>query len=620
MMSSKEGFRINISASIMTRWVAPAIGLVLLGVFLLIIYWPGFDGQWFLDDYGNIHENANVHAASFSWESLHPAVYGRFERHQRIDRPVAYLSLAANYAIGGTDPFGYHVVNFLIHLLTTVVLYLLARMTLEQTAISERYGKSAHAIALLSAMLWAIHPIQVTAVTYVIQRMAAMAALFSLTALLCFVRGSISERKSGKITWYALSLTCGLLAFGSKQNAVMLPVSMVIYAWVFLSPPSVGKTQLLRWLWPAAAIILIALIAGHYVGLDYLTSGYRDRPFTLTQRLLTEPRVIWFYVWLLVYPISSQFALLHDFPVSTGIAAPWTTGLCIALLVVVVAGAASQRKKHPLLSFGILFFLVNHVVEGSFLPIELVFEHRNYLPSVFLCVAAAAGILAVIDHFAESRFVQRMAIACVVLIVIAAGHTTYMRNTLFTSRVALWQQNVKTAPNLHRPRHNLGRALFDVGDTEDAKTELLAALDSKSGARLSQKLVTYYNLGLIYRSEGNLAAAEDAFRKVVFFATRHKGSWYQLAYIALERNRPEEVEELAKRAAAIGGKEYHYHVIMGLTELKRNNVSEARRHARLALKTPWQDQTLFCLLGDIATTTGMAYQATYFHRRCPISW
>ena len=145
-----------------------------------------------------------------------------------------------------------------------------------------------------------------------------------------------------------------------------------------------------------------------------------------------------------------------------------------------------------------------------------------------------------------------------------------------------------------------------------------AALNSKSGARRSQKLVTYYNLGLAYRAMGDISAAESAFSTVVSLATRHEGAWIQLAYIALDRRRPEEAMSLAERAAVIGGQGFHYRVIMGMAAMAIGDVPAARRHARLAIKTPWQDQTLFCLLGDIAAASDMPVQKVYFDRRCPL--
>ncbi len=602
------------------RGKSQLVGLALMAVLVAIIYWPGLNGEWFLDDFGNIHENANVHAHSLSWDELKNAVHGRDIGHQRIDRPVAYLTLAANYALGGTDPYGYHIVNIAIHLLTAIVLYLLVRTTLNLPKLSGRFGTSAHAIALLSALLWAVHPIQVTAVTYVIQRMAAMAALFSLSALLCFVRGSIAMAFTRKAVWYFPALLLGLLAFWSKQNAVMLPVSIALYAWVFLSPESDDRARKRRWLWMAAAVVLVVIVAGANINIDTLLDGYKERPFTLAERVLTQFRVFWFYLWLLVYPISSQYTLLHDFPLSTGVMAPWTTGPAIIMLLIVAMIAVRSRHKYPLLSFGMLFFLVNHAVESTILPLELVFEHRNYLPSVFLLVSAASGILSVVDHFKDSPIVQKMAIACVVLVIIAAGHTTYLRNTLFTSRIALWGQNVSASPELHRPRHNLGRALFDAGDVVGAEVEMKKALAGKSGARKAQKLVTYYNLGLLYRAIGDVDAAARAFGTVVANAGRHEGAWYQLAYIALDENLPEKARELANRAASVGEKGYQYHVVMGLAAMENGDVETARQHSRMAINMPWEDSMLYCLIWQISVAIEKPVQEAYFRKGCPFTY
>jgi hypothetical protein len=619
MMTSRNGFRIQVSDPVMARWVTPALGILLLWILLLVIYWPSGSGQWYLDDFGNIHQNPNVHARSLTWDALYPAVYGRSPVHRHLDRPVAYLTLAANYAVGGTDPFGYHVVNVLIHLLTTAVIYLLVRTTLAMPAMRPRYGASAHAVALLGALLWAIHPIQVTAVTYVIQRMASLAAMFSLASLLCFARGLQAPAFARKAAWVAAAVALGLLAFGSKQNAVMLPVSMALYVWVFRPGDPARPTNRRRWLFAAGAVILVGMVALYHVGPDALLRGYRDRPFTLFQRLITEPRVLWFYLWMLVYPINARFTLLHDFEVSTGVLNPWTTLPAMVLLLAAAGVAAGQRGRRPLLAFGVLFFLFNHAVEGSVLPLELVFEHRNYLPTVFLCVAAAAGILSVMDHFKNSRLVQTMTVSSTVLVIIAAGHTTYLRNDVFTDRVALWQQNVAAYPDLHRPRHNLARALFDTGAIRDGLVEMTAALHHRGGARRSQKLVTYYNLGLAYMALGDLDAAEKAFGQVVSLARGHKGSWIQLAHIALERHQPQAAASLAAQVGAIDGSGFHYHTLMGLAALSRNDVTAARHHARLAVARPWEDPSVFCLLRGIAAASGMSYQETYFGRLCPLT-
>jgi tetratricopeptide (TPR) repeat protein len=598
-------------------YTSPLPGLVLLIVLLSILYRPSLNGDWFLDDFGNIHENPNVQADSLSWESLKPAVYGRDPSHQRIDRPLAYLTLAMNWAIGRTDPVGYHVVNILIHLVTTISICYLTRTTLSLPSIRDRYSGDIHSISLLGALFWSIHPIQVTAVTYVIQRMAAMAALFSLLSLLCFVHGKTTHGVKTKTAWYLVTLLLGIMAFWSKQNAVMLPVSMALFSWIFFptADDRIHKTK--SWLWLTAALVLVGGIAIYYVGPEIFQLGYKDRPFSMVERLLTQPRVIWFYLWLLVYPISSQFALLHDVSISTGFISPWTTALAWILLLILIAVGVHQRKYRPLLSFGILFYLVNHAVESTILPLELVFEHRNYLPSVFLCVAAAAGVQKVLDHFSGSRVVHNMAVACVVLIVIAAGHTTVMRNSLFTSRLALWSHNVDTYPELHRPRHNLGRVLFELGDADRAEMVMKDALSRKSGARRSQKLVTYYNLGLIQMSMDNLVAAKTAFHEVVRHATKHKVSWYLLAYIALEEGDIEVAKKYTDRAVSAGTQDADYKSIMGLMALDDKDIDAAMNFARSAMKIPDRGQMVFCLMGEIAAATSKTIQRDFFDGMCP---
>ncbi len=615
-LSSKNGFRIDCPEAVRQRIVVPAVGLCLLTLLLLLLYWPGFEGQWFLDDFGNIHENPNVHAKALTCDELAPAIHGKDAGRKTIDRPLAYLSLAVNYALGGTDPLGYHIVNFLIHLLTAISIYLLARATLALPSMADRYGGQAHATALFGAVLWAIHPIQVTAVTYIVQRMAAMAALFTVVAILCFVLGRQSQGAARKAFWYGLTAFCGLLALSSKENAVMLPVSLVVYDRVFFYGGGAKRDRRSPWLWAVAAVAVIAIVAATQVKLDALVDGYRTRPFTIAQRLLTEPRIIWGYVVMLIHPISSRFTLLHDISLSTGLFSPWTTLPAIVSLAGAACFGISRRSRNPLFAFGVLFFLVNHVVEGSVLPLEPVFEHRNYLPGIFLFTAAASGVLHALERFGSSRFIQAMITVCTVVVLICAGHTTYARNSLFTDPVAFWRQNVAACPSLHRPRHNLARALFLAGDPAGALEQMKIALAAKEDVLEAQKLVTVYNIGLFYRAVGNPEAAEKAFRYVVSLASRHEDSWYQLALIALERKAPDAAEAIAYRLASFSKNEYFFHVIAGLACMQRNDVAAARDHARMAMRMKDRDQVIYCLLEKIAQASKRSHQAEYFGRLC----
>jgi len=139
----------------------------LAGLFisLLIIYWPGFAGDWYLDDFSNIHENPNVHLKTLSVEAITKSFYGVDQTHSRFTRPLSYLSLALNYYLGSTDPFGYHVVNFAIHYGSSIFLFLLILNILKLPGLDPGYAKTSYSIALLATFLWATHPIQINAVT-----------------------------------------------------------------------------------------------------------------------------------------------------------------------------------------------------------------------------------------------------------------------------------------------------------------------------------------------------------------------------------------------------------------------------------------------------------------------
>ncbi|MBI9083066.1 MAG: tetratricopeptide repeat protein [Desulfobacterales bacterium] len=609
--SSTNGFRIDFSINFLERVVKPAVGLFLLTALLLVIYWPGFQGKWFLDDFDNIHKNPNIHAEALTLDSLAPAIYGRDPGQKKIDRPVAYLTLAANWALGRTDPLGYHIVNFLIHVLTAITLYGLARITLNLPAMTGRYGANAHAIALLCTLLWAVHPIQVTAVTYIVQRMAALATLFTLLAMIGYVKWQTGKNRSATLPWLALCGCCALMAIGSKENAAMLPVSLYLYSRFFLPDP--GKQNRHRHLvLVGLAVGVIAGIAAYENVFNVLTSGYAFRPFTLIERLWTQPRAIFFYLWLIVYPVSSQFTLLHDITLSTGPLAPWSTLPSILALGLLTGLAVVYRRKAPLLGFAWLFFLANHLVEGSVLPLELVFEHRNYLPSAFLFLASGAGFLKAVGRFSQSRVVQPLAIVCGIIILAAAGHTTHMRNALFADEITFWQDNVIKAPALHRPLHNLGSAYFSANQWERgiAVTEL--ALEGKVLARTNQKQVSHFNLAKFYLYAGMEDAARSHYEKVLELVPNHPQSLNGLARIMLNQGDIQSALRYNGRALGITRRNSDFLATRGLILLRQDQPKAAFQAGLWAWRANHDNPLALFLLGEACRVRGKLQKAAYF--------
>ena len=202
------------------------VPLALIFVLLLVIYANSFQGTWIFDDHPNILENDHVHVERLDFNRLENSIYNL---NGGVNRPLAFLSFGLNYYFGQTDPFGYHLVNFAVHFLTACFLFLLIVKTLHLPLLREAYSRHAYSIALVAAVFWAVNPLQVTAVTYIVQRMASMAGLFYIMGLYFYVLGRISEDLRKRIFFFAAVVFSALLGVATKQNAAMLPVSIFLY-------------------------------------------------------------------------------------------------------------------------------------------------------------------------------------------------------------------------------------------------------------------------------------------------------------------------------------------------------------------------------------------------------
>ena len=573
----------------MTKQNKPHYGFAIaaLLVCLLIIYWPGFSGDWYLDDFGNIHENPNVHLTSLNPGDLTKSFYGMDQTHHRFNRPLAYFSLALNYYFGGTDPFGYHVVNFMIHYAAAVFLFLVTLEILKLPAFNGKYEKNGYAVALLSAFLWATHPIQVNAVTYIVQRMAAMAGLFTVLSLYCYVKARVNRQQQvnqGRASygWYAACMIAGGCAVASKQNAVMLPFSLLLLEVLLIrTGPFTRQTrQVLKLLVPP--VVLFLLLVVFLGGLSVFQSGYGSRPFTLPERLLTQPRVIFFYIGQLLHPSGATFALLHDIPISTHLFSPWTTLPAILLLALSIAACFLFSRKWPLFAFSTLFFFLNHAIEGSFISLELIFEHRNYLPSLFFFLLPVIGFMRVIDYFSYSTLMRGLAACGATVWILGQVHTTYVHNRLYTHPVAFWTNNVNLYPNLHRPRHNLARSLLIYGLGDEAEKQMRKSLDGKSSGRTNHKYITHYNLGVYYLYEGKYAQALNQFSTILKSTPFHVKTLQKTAELYLEIGNRKKALHFIEKALDRAPQRPSLHVIKGFVLLSLGQVDAAFSEALLA--------------------------------------
>jgi protein O-mannosyl-transferase len=333
-----------------------------------------------------------------------------------------------------------------------------------------------------------------------------MAGLFCIMAMYFYLKGRTSTPKLLGCTHYLLCIGCGILALGSKENAVMLPVVILIYDLFLLQ--GVTKKNLKRYSFFLLIAVLVCLalalfIAGPSIfNPKSLISGYQNRGFTLPERLLTEPRVILFYASLLLYPMPDRLCLEHGITLSTSLITPISTVMSIAAILLILCMAAAGARKWPFISFCIIFFFLNHLIEASVFPLELIFEHRNYLPSMLFFVPVSILLSNGIRFFSKKRVLRGFLIMFAILVLIGWGHSTYARNGIWKNDGLLSFDCIEKYPDLARPHHNLARFYAQKKWYQDAINEYLISLSKQNINNLVGKNWTYYNLGSIYQKLG----------------------------------------------------------------------------------------------------------------------
>ena len=313
---------------------------------------------------------------------------------------------------------------------------------------------------------------------------------------LLIYQGATARRNPTQALFYMGCLGSFLCAVLSKENAVMLPVSLGLVEIVFFQDGSI--TNKIKKHFPALAVAGIALILIIIVlfktgALNYFFRAYASRPFTLVERLLTEPRIVLFYISQIFYPVPARLSITHDIIVSTSLLSPWTTLPAILIVLLMIGIAVSQLKRKPLVVFSILFFFINHVVESTILPLELIFEHRNYLPSFFIFLPVAIALMYLFNYYqSKNRSMYTILTIFVTLVIIGLGCFTYIRNRDWRTETTLWQDAMKKAPRDARPVSNLAIQLaWEKKPTPLQYDVALAMLQKSMLLNKAQKFLIY---------------------------------------------------------------------------------------------------------------------------------
>lgn len=456
------------------------------------LYANSLDAPFVFDDTQNIVENHHIRITSLDPASLWDAAFDAPN-----PRPVANLSFALDYYFGGYAVRGYHLVNVAIHALNGLLVYALCLLLLghakgpDADPLDPRH---AAALSLLGALFFVAHPIQTQSVTYVVQRMASLAACFYLAGFLAYLLGRSRTAGPGRLALFALCAVSALLGVASKQNAATLPVAILLAEWLFFRDLDVAWLRRQRWLVPC--LVLLAAAAAAYLVRSDPFSGYQKRDFTLAERLLTQPRVVLFYLSLVLLPLPSRQSLTHAFATSTSLFHPVTTLPALLALAGLLVAALVAAPRRRLLSFGILWVFLNLAIESSVFPLEMAYEHRMYLPMVGVVLAGLA------EPARVRRARQPATLALGALAIAALGFLTVQRNEIWRDDVTLWRDVVQKSPHDYRALNNLGRALDRRGSRAEAEKLFAAAVEARPDYARG-----HHNLARVLHEQGRF---EDA--------------------------------------------------------------------------------------------------------------
>lgn len=558
---------------------------IALSITIFLIYSNTFHATWHFDSKPNILEHQDLRIKGFSWSQIKETFSDR--ETSIFHRPVARLSFAINYYFSKDDPFWYRLTNIFIHFISSYILFLLIYNTLKLPIINNKLAKNAFFLSLLSSFFWAINPVQTQSVTYIVQRMASMAALFYLLSMLFYLKARININKLHSNMYFTLCGIAGLLSFGCKENAAMLPFTLLLFD-VFLiqglSKKSIKKGFIVLIFLILIPTALLFLLRGpEFFKLTHYIQGYEKRGFDLLERLMTEARIICFYVTLLIYPMPNRLCLTHDIDISSTLFQPPSTFICIFIIFFIIFIALIVSKKSPLISFCILFFFINHLIESSIFPLELIYEHRNYLPSAFFFLLLAIIVLKVYHYFSYNNTMQKIFLIFIILVLIGYGHSTRVRNVTWKTEESLWLDVVDKNPKSARGHHNLGVAYADLGKRQEAIQQYQLAIKLPTGSHGETDHLSHFNLANLYLKEDKDNKSLQHYKNAIKIKTNFQDAYINYAIIMAKMSQYDKARTNLLKAIRMDNKSPKAYNNLGFVLIKTNQYRDAITYFNKAL-------------------------------------
>lgn len=509
--------------------ICPALFLMFILSAVVFVYLPGLQGGFIFDDFPNL-EDLSFYGGVTDFESFKSFVFNGFSGP--LGRPLAMASFLLDGNSWPTSPESFKATNLKIHLLSGLVLIwtTLNLLRLYQFGTSENIRVW---VALLSGAIWMLHPYLVSTTLYVVQRMAQLAALFVFAGIAGYLHGRLliirGQIKAGYVWMSCFLGGCTVLSVFSKENGILLPLLVLIIE--FCSPKT--HSHLLVWwkaifLWfPSVVVIFILLRA-----IDFSSDAWPNRIYSQPERLLTEARIVWEYLYHLYLPQIEGRGLFQDgYHFSRSFISPPITLVAWVCLVTLIVAAIRLRRRLPILSLALLFFLGAHLIESTVLNLELYFEHRNYAASAFLFLPVAVVLVSL------NKITKVWVPVCgIVLMLMMLSFLTWERAKLWADTENLQLYWAASTPESPRALNKIGYSLYGAGSYDRALVHMQEATQNHPNNSFLNISLLLMKVHLKSAEQADFADAAKKIRKQPFDTQATVGMRRLIELAIKERN------------------------------------------------------------------------------------
>jgi protein O-mannosyl-transferase len=608
-----------------------AVSVVLLAG--IAAYWNSFEGDFVFDDIAEIRDNPSI-------GTLWPPSVPMFTGRDLPTRPVPYYSFAINHAIHDTQLFGYHAVNLAVHLVNAMLIFVIVRSTLTLPDIPASLRENANSIALTSSVLWVVHPLNTSAVTYIYQRIESMMAMFFLLTLYLFVR---SERSQWRSLWLSFSVVTASIGMACKEVMIVVPVVIGLYDYAFFRK-NIRELLSVHWKYYIALLGTWSII---FASMWLQIEKYGNKTHTAWQHAITQPGVILHYLRLSFVPKGQNFDPAWKLETDFLSAQPE-----FAIVLFAFAAAACLYPRYPRTMFPVCVVFVVLSPSSSFVPVaNLADEYRMYIPLGAITTGFSVTLVALMFTIKKywgkrisltylwTAYWLTVTLGCLVL----AG-TTAQRNALYKDKRELWMDAIEKSPDNPRAHlsyaiaclekampemvleHGLvalslqndypladltvGISLLQLNRPEEAVVHLRRSSEAKNASWLCY---AENNLGIALSKLGQTEEAIKHFERVIELDNGFAEAYLNLGN-ALRRSSEAEAVEAYRKAIEVNPKYSEAYNNLGLL-LKKTSPDEALALFEQAIRSNARNANAYCSKGNELTRRGRFEEAIPCYRQ-----